>query len=76
MRFILVILGLGCLILAAAMTFGLISIDQTRAGYVQVPKFNADVARVSVGTEKRTVEVPSVSVDKPVDQSAAQQNAN
>ncbi len=76
MRFILVILGLGCLIVAAAMTFGLISIDQTRAGYVQVPKFSADVARVSVGTEKRTVDVPSVSVDKPADQPAPQQSAN
>ena len=47
------------------MYFGLINIDQTRSGSIQAPQFKADVARVSVGTENKTVAVPTVNVDKP-----------
>ncbi|TPG13584.1 hypothetical protein [Sphingomonas oligophenolica] len=65
MRTLLVLLGLIALIVAGLMYFGLINIDQTRAGAIQTPQFQADVARVSVGTENKTVAVPTVNVQKP-----------
>ncbi len=65
MRAILVILALVLIAGAAAMQFGLISIDQTRPAVVQAPRFEADVARVSVGTENKTVAVPTVEVERP-----------
>jgi len=67
MRTLLVLLGVVALVAVAAMYFGLISIDQTRPGSIQTPKFQADVARVSVGTENKTVAVPSINVQKPAD---------
>ena len=50
-------------VIVALMYFGFINIDQTRPALVQAPQFKADVARVSVGTEKKTVEVPTVNVE-------------
>ena len=32
--------------------------------------FKADVARVSVGTEQKTVNVPDISIEKPADKTA------
>ncbi len=65
MRALLVILALVLIAGAAAMQFGFISIDQTRPAVVQAPRFEADVARVSVGTENKTVAVPTVEVERP-----------
>ncbi len=65
MRTLLVLVGLIALIVAGLMYFGLINIDQTRAGSIQTPQFQADVARVSVGTENKTVAMPTVNVEKP-----------
>ncbi len=65
MRVVLVLLGLVCLALVAMMQWGYVNFDQTRAGVVQAPRFEADVARVSVGMENRTVAVPTIDVDKP-----------
>ena len=65
MRTLLALIGLLALVVAGLLYFGLISIDQTRPGSIQAPQFKADVARVSVGTENKTVEVPTVNVDKP-----------
>jgi hypothetical protein len=65
MRAVLVILGLIALAGAAALQFGIVSMNQTRAGVVQTPQFEADVARVSVGTEERSVKVPTIDVRKP-----------
>lgn len=65
MRTLLVLIALVVLIGAALLYFGIISIDQTRPGVVQAPQFQADVARVSVGTENKTVAVPTISVEKP-----------
>ena len=64
MRVLLVLLGLAVLALAAAMAWGIVSIDQTRPAVVQAPRFEADVGRVRVGTEEKTVTVPTVDVDK------------
>ncbi len=65
MRTLLALLGVVALIVVALMYFGFINIDQTRPALVQAPQFKADVARVSVGTEKKTVEVPTVNVERP-----------
>ncbi|GGB29195.1 hypothetical protein GCM10011380_18360 [Sphingomonas metalli] len=65
MRALLVILAVVILGVAVAMHFQLISIDQTRPAVVQAPAFKADVARVSVGTENKTVAVPTVEVERP-----------
>jgi uncharacterized protein YxeA len=65
MRTLLVLLALVVLIGAGLLYFGIISIDQTRPGVVQAPQFQADVARVSVGTENKTVAVPTINVEKP-----------
>jgi uncharacterized membrane protein (Fun14 family) len=65
MRTLLALIGVIALVAVALMYFGLINIDQTRPGMVQAPQFKADVARVSVGTENKTVAVPTVNVEKP-----------
>ncbi|MFN3434741.1 MAG: hypothetical protein ACK4ZY_10115 [Sphingomonas sp.] len=65
MRTLLALLGVIALIVVALMYFGLINIDQTRPALVQAPQFKADVARVTVGTENKTVAVPTVNVEKP-----------
>ncbi|AXJ95536.1 MULTISPECIES: hypothetical protein [unclassified Sphingomonas] len=65
MRTLLVLIGIVALIAVALMYFGFINIDQTRPALVQAPAFKADVARVSVGTENKTVAVPTVNVEKP-----------
>ena len=65
MRTLLALIGVIALVAVALMYFGLINIDRTRPAMVQAPQFKADVARVSVGTEDKTVSVPTVNVEKP-----------
>ena len=65
MRTLLVLVALIVIIVAGCMYFGIINIDQTRPAVVQAPAFHADVARVTVGTENKTVSVPTISVQKP-----------
>lgn len=67
MRTLLVLVAIAALALIAAMQFGLVSIDQTSPAVVKAPTFDADVARVNVGTERKTVEVPTVDVQKPAE---------
>ena len=65
MRSLLALLGIAALVVVALMYFGLINIDQTSPAVVQAPTFEADVARVSVGREDKTVSVPTVNVERP-----------
>ena len=65
MRALLVLLAVAVLALAAALYFGIVSIEQTRPGVVQAPRFDAEVARVSVGTENKTIAVPTLNVERP-----------
>ena len=58
-------IGLAILVVVVLMYFGIININQTRPGVVQAPQFHADVAKVTVGTENKTVSVPTISVQKP-----------
>jgi uncharacterized membrane protein (Fun14 family) len=64
MRALLVLLGIAVLVVAGLLVTGIVSIDQTRPAVVQAPKFEADVGRVSLGTENKTVTVPTVEVQK------------
>ena len=65
MRAFLVLIGIVLLLVAGAMAMGWISIDQTRPAVVQAPAFRAEGPKVSVGTTRKTVDVPTVSVERP-----------
>lgn len=65
MRGLLVLVALVVVIVGALMALGFINIDQTRPAVVQAPSFKADVGKVTVGTENKTVAVPTVDVQKP-----------
>ncbi|WP_294197051.1 hypothetical protein [uncultured Sphingomonas sp.] len=74
MRTLLVLVGIAALVFLAALLTGFIKFDQTQTAQLprleggQAPKFDADVAKVSVGTENKTVEVPQIKVQKPGEQ--------
>ena len=71
MRALLVLVGIAALVILAGMATGFINIDQTRTAQLprleggQAPEFKADVAKIGVGTETKTIEVPKVEVQKP-----------
>ena len=81
MRALLVLLGLIIIAVVLLMAFGMIDIDQTRDGALpsvsieggQAPQFQADVGSIDVGTENRTVAVPTVNVQKAGDAGAPAQ---
>ena len=74
MRALLVLVGIAALVIVAGMATGFINIDQTKTAQLprleggQAPAFKADVARIDVGTENKTIEVPKVDVQKPAPQ--------
>ena len=73
MRTLLVLVGIAALLLLAAMALGFVRFDQTQVAQLprleggQAPKFNADVGRVNVGVENKTVTVPDISLEKAGD---------
>lgn len=72
MRGILILLGIVALVVIALLSLGMISFDQERAAQLpsvtieggQAPKFDVDVGRVDVTTTNKTVEVPTLQVEK------------
>ncbi|WEK44173.1 MAG: hypothetical protein P0Y64_04965 [Candidatus Sphingomonas colombiensis] len=78
MRAILVLLGIVALVALAGIATGFINVDQTRTAQLphleggQAPAFRADVGKIDVGTQKKTIDVPRVSVQKPADNGTAQ----
>jgi uncharacterized protein (UPF0333 family) len=70
MRTLLSLVAIVILAVVALMYFGIINIDQTRPGVVQTPKFQADVGKVTLGTENKTVAVPTINVEKPANSQA------
>ncbi len=64
-------------LVVAAFAFGFINIDQTKTAKLpdvkvetsggQAPAFDVNTAKVDVGTEKKTIEVPTVSMEKAKD---------
>lgn len=71
---LLVLIGIVALVFLAALLLGFVKLDQTQTAQLprieggQAPKFDADVAKVTVGTENKTVEVPQIKVEKPGEQ--------
>ena len=71
MRALLVLVGIAALVLVAGMATGFIKLDQTQTAELprleggKAPKFEASVAKIEVGTENKTVEVPKVEIQKP-----------
>ncbi|MEJ7934561.1 hypothetical protein WG907_09865 [Sphingobium sp. AN558] len=61
------------LAIGAAIALGFIDVQKTRDGQLPeiaiekgaLPKYEANVAKVEVGTRNETVEVPTVAVKKP-----------
>lgn len=61
------------LVLAGGIATGFIDLQRTQSGSLpevsvkggQLPKYEANVAKVEVGTRNETVEVPTVDVKKP-----------
>ena len=61
-------------LVVAAFAFGLINIDQTAETKLpdikvetsggQTPKFDVNTADIQIGTKEKTIEVPTVSVEK------------
>jgi hypothetical protein len=80
MRTLLALIGIIVIVLVVLMALGFINLDQTREGRMpsvsvqggQAPAFRADVGSVDVGTENKTVQVPTVAVNKPGDNQVAQ----
>ncbi len=72
MRGILILLGIVALVVIVLLSLGMISFDQERAAQLpsvtieggQAPKFDVDVGRVDVTTTNKTVEVPTLQVEK------------
>lgn len=73
MRFIGGLLIIILLVLGGAIATGFIDLQKTQDGRLpeiavkegQLPKYEASVAKVEVGTRNETVEVPTVDVRKP-----------
>ncbi|MET0366210.1 MAG: hypothetical protein ABW169_16320 [Sphingobium sp.] len=72
-RFLGSLVLLVVIVFGVAWAFGFVNLRQTQDAQLphvaveggQTPKFDADVAKVDVGTKEKTVEVPSVTVEKP-----------
>ncbi|MET0248391.1 MAG: hypothetical protein ABW164_01530 [Sphingobium sp.] len=73
MRFIGGLLVIALIVIAGGLAFGFIDLQKTADGRLPqvavkegaLPKYDAKVAKIEVGREKKTVEVPTVEVAKP-----------
>jgi len=72
MRVLLAIVGIVAIAFAAAISLGLVQVEQTRKASLpsvavkggEAPAFKAQVADVSINTTEQTVELPTVSMTK------------
>lgn len=73
MRFLASLVLLVVIVVGVAWAFGFVSLNKTQDAKLptvsveggQSPKFEANVAKVDVGTKTENVEVPTVHVEKP-----------
>lgn len=73
MRFIGGLLLIALIIIGGGIALGFIDLQKTQDGRLPevavkagaLPKYDASVAKVEVGTRNETVEVPTVNVKKP-----------
>jgi hypothetical protein len=63
MRALLTLLALAVIVVAGLLYFGIISLSAS-GGEVRAPTVRADVGSVSMGTENRTVTVPTINVER------------
>ena len=69
MRGVLALVAIVVLLLIVGVATGFINIGQTQEAQLptveggQLPKFDADVGDIDVGTKNTTVEVPTIDVD-------------
>lgn len=75
MRFLLGLVGVAALLFLGAWALGLVTLNQTQVARApevkveggQAPGFAVNVATVELGTDNKTVAVPTVHVTKPGD---------
>ncbi|KQS03038.1 hypothetical protein ASG11_01140 [Sphingomonas sp. Leaf357] len=79
MRAILILIGLAALVVVGLMSFGLLKLNATPGSLPSLkveggsaPKVDADMAKIVVGTENKTITVPTVKMDRPEGNSTAQ----
>jgi hypothetical protein len=79
MRALLILIGLAALVVVGLMSFGLLKVNATSGSLPSLkveggsaPKVNADIAKITVGTEKKTVTVPTLKMDRPEGNSTVQ----
>lgn len=67
MRALLILIGLAALVVVGLMSFGLLKLNTTSGTLPSIavqggtaPQVKADMATISLGTENKTVEVPTV----------------
>ena len=79
MRAILILIGLAALVVVGLMSLGLLKLNATPGSLPSVhveggsaPKVDADMAKIVVGTENKTIAVPTVKMDRPAGNSTAQ----
>lgn len=68
MRALLILVGLAALAVLGAWSLGLINIDQSKVALApalkmeggQAPEFTVNMAKIEIGTENKTIEVPTV----------------
>ena len=73
MRFLLGLVGFAALLFLGAWALGLVTLNQTQVARApavkleggQAPAFDVNVATVEIGSENKTVAVPTVHVTKP-----------
>ncbi len=72
MRALLISVGLAALVIVGAWSLGLVSIDQSKVARApsvtveggQAPEFTVNTAKIELGTENRTIEVPTVGTQE------------
>ena len=79
MRAILILIGLAALVVVGLMSFGLLKLNATPGSLPSLkveggsaPKVDADMAKIVVGTENKTITVPTVKMNRPEGNSTAQ----
>lgn len=79
MRAILILIGLAALVVVGLMSFNLLDVNFKSGSLPSVkveggsaPKVSADVAKITVGSEKKTITVPTVKMERPEGNSTAE----
>lgn len=79
MRALLILVGLAALVVVGLLATGMLKLNTTPGSLPHVsvqggeaPKVKADIATISVGTENKTIAVPTVQLNRPEGNSTAE----